>query len=115
MDKLSQQHCVPCRGGEPTLQEPEISNLKSQVPNWEVVDDGGIKKLRRAFQFKNFAQALEFVNKVGKIAEREGHHPEIEFGWGHATITWWTHKIKGLHRNDFIMAAKTDGVYHEGE
>lgn len=102
---------MPCRGGEPVLAEREISKFKNQISKlWEVVDDNGIKKLTRSFKFKNFAQALEFVNKVGELAESEGHHPEIEFGWGHATVTWWTHKIGGLHQNDFIMAAKTDAL-----
>ncbi|MBI3261001.1 4a-hydroxytetrahydrobiopterin dehydratase [Candidatus Berkelbacteria bacterium] len=117
MPDLSQNHCVPCRGGEPVLGEAEISKFKNQISKmWDVVDEIHpstglrIKKLRRFFKFKNFAQALAFVNKVGELAESEGHHPEIEFGWGHATITWWTHKINGLHHNDFIMAAKTDAL-----
>lgn len=110
MTRLSKNHCVPCRGGEPTLAESEIQNLKSQVPNWGVVEDAGIKKLRRSFKFKNFAEALEFVNKIGELAEAQGHHPEITFGWGHATVMWWTHAINGLHKNDFIMAEKIDAL-----
>lgn len=92
------------------LTDIEINNLKSQVPSWEVVDDHGVKKLKKSFQFKNFNEALKFANRIGELAESEGHHPEIEFGWGHGTVTWWTHKIGGLHQNDFIMAAKTDMV-----
>ncbi len=116
MTKLLEQTCVPCRGGEPPLTEAEISKFKIQIPKWEVVEDIHpstslrIKKLRRFFKFKNFAQAFEFVQKVGELAESQGHHPEIEFGWGHATVTWWTHKINGLHHNDFIMAARTDKI-----
>lgn len=110
MTNLNQLKCVPCRGGEPTLTNDGIAELKAQVPDWEVTSDHGVKKLKKSLKFKNFKEALAFVNKVGELAEREGHHPEIEFGWGHATISWWTHKIKGLHQNDFIMAAKTDNI-----
>jgi len=111
MAKLTQLKCVPCRGGEPTLAPQEIENLKSKISNlWDVIEDNGIKKLTRGFTFKNFKQALAFVNKVGELAEQQGHHPEIEFGWGHAQVTWWTHASGGLHQNDFIMAAKTDRV-----
>ena len=107
-ENLRQMKCVPCRGDEPTLTSDEIENLKPQVPDWKVVEDGGVKKLERTFKFKNFAQALAFTNAVGEVAEEEGHHPVIELTWGRATVTWYTHKIKGLHQNDFVMAAKTD-------
>lgn len=109
--ELTQMKCVPCRGGEPTLIEPEIAELKPKVPDWSVVQRDGIKRLERVFKFKNFAEALAFTNKVGEIAEAEGHHPAILTEWGRVAVTWWTHKIKGLHRNDFIMAAKTDRLY----
>lgn len=109
--ELTQMKCVPCRGGEPTLVEAEITELKPKVPVWSVVERDGIKHLERVFKFKNFAEALAFTNKVGEIAEAEGHHPAILTEWGRVTVTWWTHKIKGLHRNDFIMAAKTDRLY----
>lgn len=111
MSKLFQKHCVACDGETPPFTVAEISKFKSQISNeWNVIDDHGIKKLRRYFKFKNFKQAIEFINKVGEIAEAQGHHPEIQFGWGHATITWWTHAIGGLFSNDFIMAAKTDEI-----
>ncbi len=84
------------------------------MPDWKVVEDGGVKKLQRTFKFKNFAQALAFTNAVGEIAEEEGHHPVIELTWGRATVTWYTHKIKGLHQNDFVMAAKTDELAAAG-
>jgi 4a-hydroxytetrahydrobiopterin dehydratase len=100
--------CTACRGGEPTLTDAEIANLHPQVPEWSVMEKDGIKRLERAFKFKNFAEALAFTNRVGKIAEEQGHHPAIMTEWGKVTVTWWTHKIKGLHQNDFIMAAKTD-------
>ena len=111
METLVQMKCVPCRGGEPTVTDEEIAKLLPQVPDWEVVERDGIKRLERRFKFRNFAQALAFTNEVGEVAEAEGHHPAILTEWGKVTVTWWTHKIKGLHRNDFIMAAKTDTLY----
>lgn len=111
MPSLEQQKCVPCRGDEPPLTEKEISDLKSDVPEWQVLDDAGVKKLRRSFEFDDFAQALDFTNQIGAIAEEEDHHPVIETTWGRVTVTWWTHKIEGLHKNDFIMAAKSDDLF----
>jgi 4a-hydroxytetrahydrobiopterin dehydratase len=84
------------------------------VPSWQIVERDSIKRLERGFKFRNFAEALAFTNRVGEIAELEGHHPALLAEWGRVTVSWWTHKIKGLHRNDFIMAAKTDRVYEEG-
>ncbi len=106
--ELVQMKCAACRGGEPTLTDAEITELNPQVPQWSVVEREGIKRLERVFKFENFAKALTFTNKVGELAEAEGHHPAIMTEWGKVTVTWWTHKIHGLHRNDFIMAAKTD-------
>ena len=100
--------CVACRRDEPTVTDTEITEFHSQVPEWQIVEDKGIKRLERVFKFDNFTQALAFANKVGELAETEGHHPAILVEWGRVTVQWWTHKIKGLHRNDFIMAAKTD-------
>jgi len=111
MDNLTQFKCIPCRGGEPTVTEMELSLYQPQVPDWQLIEREGVKRLERAFKFKNFAQALDFTNRVGALAEAEGHHPAILTEWGRVTVTWWTHKIKGLHRNDFIMAAKTDQLY----
>jgi 4a-hydroxytetrahydrobiopterin dehydratase len=110
MQKLENQKCVPCRGGEPTLTEDEISERKPQVPKWDLIEQDGIKILKRQFDFPNFKKALEFTNQVGEIAEEEGHHPAILTEWGKVTVKWWTHKIKGLHNNDFVMAAKTDSL-----
>lgn len=110
MEDLKAQSCVPCRGGEPPLSEAEIATLKPQLPEWELVEVDGIKRLRRAFKFKDFREALQFTNRVGELAEQEDHHQTILTEWGKVTVTWWTHKIKGLHRNDFIMAAKTDSL-----
>ena len=90
------------------MTEAEVDEFHPQVPEWGIVELDGIKRLRRAFSFDDFAKALEFTGKVGDLAEDEGHHPALLTEWGSTTVTWWTHKIKGLHRNDFIMAAKTD-------
>jgi 4a-hydroxytetrahydrobiopterin dehydratase len=110
---LTQFKCIPCRGGEPTVTPAEIAEISPQVPDWQIVDRDDIKRLERSFKFKTFAQALAFTNKVGALAEEEGHHPALLTEWGKVTVTWWTHKIRGLHRNDFIMAAKTDQLYTE--
>ena len=103
--------CVACRRDAPTVTDEELAELQPQVPEWDLVDVDGVKRLRRAFSFDDFAQALEFTNGVGRLAEAEGHHPALLTEWGRTTVSWWTHKIRGLHRNDFIMAAKTDGLY----
>ncbi len=113
MDSLAQQKCVACRADEPTVSAEERAALLPQVPEWRVITVDGVERLERAFKLKDFVQALAFANKVGELAEAEGHHPAILIEWGRATVTWWTHKIKGLHRNDFIMAAKTDQAYTE--
>lgn len=103
--------CVACRGGEPMLTEAEIVELHPQIPEWQIKEVNGMKRLERVFKFKNFAQALAFTNKVGAIAEAEDHHPLIITEWGRVTLDWWTHKIGGLHKNDFIMAAKSNELY----
>jgi 4a-hydroxytetrahydrobiopterin dehydratase len=109
--ELVQMKCTACRGGEPTLTDAEIADFHPQVPDWSVVEVEGVKHLERAFKFKNFAEAISFTDRVGEMAEAEGHHPAILTEWGRVRVTWWTHKIRGLHKNDFIMAAKTDGLY----
>jgi 4a-hydroxytetrahydrobiopterin dehydratase len=106
--QLAEARCTACRVGEPTLTLEEIAQLQLEVTGWSVVERNEIKRLERGIKFKDFAEALAFTNKVGQIAEEEGHHPSLLTEWGKVTVTWWTHKIKGLHRNDFIMAAKTD-------
>ena len=111
MTELREMKCVACRGGEPTLTDAEIAELQPQVPDWQVKEVNGEKRIERVFKFKNFAQALEFTNKVGAIAEEENHHPLIITEWGRVTLNWWTHKIGGLHKNDFIMAARSDHLY----
>ncbi len=110
MMELSQLKCVACRGGDPSLTEAEIVELLPQVSEWTLVERDDIPRLQRIFKFKNYAQSLEFTNKVAAIAEKEDHHPLIVLEWGRVTVQWWTHVVKGLHKNDFIMAAKTDNL-----
>jgi 4a-hydroxytetrahydrobiopterin dehydratase len=107
-ETLAEKSCTACRGGVPPLSRTEAEKLRAQTPKWHLSPDA--TKVERAFKFKNFKEALAFVNKVGEIAEAEGHHPDITFGWGYASITLQTHKIKGLHENDFIVAAKIDKI-----
>ena len=103
--------CVACRSDAPTVTEAEIAELQPQVPEWEITEQEGIKKLSRVFPFDDFANALAFTNELGELAEEENHHPALLTEWGRVTVTWWTHKIRGLHRNDFVMAAKADELY----
>ncbi len=115
MSTLTAMKCTACRVGEPTVTDAEVAQYHPLVPEWQIVERDGIKHLRRVFKVKDFAAALAFTNAVGALAEAEGHHPAILTEWGRVTIEWWTHKIKGLHRNDFIMAAKTDALVRAGE
>ncbi|MGH9580394.1 MAG: 4a-hydroxytetrahydrobiopterin dehydratase [Terriglobales bacterium] len=105
MSDLASKSCVPCRGGVPPLKGPSLVELSRQVPDWEVIND---HHLARAFRFPDFRQALEFVDRVGALAEEQGHHPDIYLAWGKVEITIWTHKIDGLTESDFILAAKID-------
>ena len=107
MNDLASRDCVPCRGGVPPLQETESQNLLKELDGWEVIK---AHHLRKIFEFKDFREALQFVNRVGELAEEQGHHPDISFGWGRAEITIWTHKIDGLSESDFILAAKIDAL-----
>jgi 4a-hydroxytetrahydrobiopterin dehydratase len=104
--QLAEQTCVPCRGGIPPLSVDAARQLLEQTPDWTLVDDG--KLLQHTYRFGNFRASLDFVRAAGELAEAERHHPDITFGWGYATISLRTKKIKGLHQNDFIMAAKFD-------
>jgi 4a-hydroxytetrahydrobiopterin dehydratase len=105
---LATKQCVPCRGGIPPLPREDAEQLLAETPGWALNPDA--TQLDRTFRFPDFAAALAFVNRVGALAEAEDHHPDITFGWGYARIVWWTHKIKGLHENDFIMAAKVNAL-----
>lgn len=105
-DNLVSKTCTPCRGGVAPLTKAEAERYLAQTPGWELLDDG--HRIERSFAFKDFRDAMNFVARLGSLAEAEGHHPDISFGWGWAEVSWQTKKIKGLHENDFIMAAKTD-------
>lgn len=105
MSRLSQKDCVPCRGGVPPLQGEAVAKLLAELDEWEVVNEHHLKK---SYRFGDFRESLAFVNRVGEIAEEQGHHPDICFGWGSAEISIWTHKIDGLTESDFILAAKID-------
>jgi 4a-hydroxytetrahydrobiopterin dehydratase len=105
---LLSKTCTPCRGGVPPLTKAAAESYLSKAPGWALVDEG--RGIERAFRFKNFKEAMDFVAKLGILAESEGHHPDISFGWGWARVSWQTKKIKGLHENDFIMAAKTNAL-----
>jgi 4a-hydroxytetrahydrobiopterin dehydratase len=113
MSELAETKCTACHSDEPTLNDIGIEELKPRVPGWQVVERDGVKQLEKSFGFDNFAQALEFTNRVGGQAEEEAHHPALLTEWGEVTVTWWTHKIGGLHQNDFVMAAKTDELLGE--
>lgn len=103
---LAEKTCTPCRGGIPPLTLEEAEALLAQAPEWRLMEDA--HRIERTFRFRNFVESLAFVQKVGELAESEGHHPDISFGWGYATVSLRTKKIKGLHENDFITAAKID-------
>ena len=110
MSQLSQQACEACRSDAPRVTEEEIERLGAELPEWQIVERDGIMKLERVFTFSDFQQALAFTQRVGELAEQANHHPALLTEWGRVTVTWWSHKIKGLHRNDFILAARTDEV-----
>src|SRR5260370_4534978 len=103
MEELAERKCVPCRGGVPQMKGDEIEKLSSQLPGWQVVNE---HHLKRTYRFKDFGETLQFVNRVGELAEAQGHHPDICFGWGKAEVTIWTHKIDRLSESDFVLAAK---------
>ncbi|HEX6292003.1 MAG TPA: 4a-hydroxytetrahydrobiopterin dehydratase [Herpetosiphonaceae bacterium] len=110
MSELTQERCVACRKGAPRVTPAEIAELKPQIPDWIIFEVGGAPRLERIFRFRDFKTALAFTVRVGELAEAEGHHPALLTEWGKVTVMWWTHAIDGLHRNDFIMAAKTDQI-----
>jgi 4a-hydroxytetrahydrobiopterin dehydratase len=110
MSALTSEKCTACRRDSPRVTEQEISELKPLILEWKLVERDGIQRLERVFTFANFADALGFTNRVGALAEEEGHHPAILTEWGRVTVTLWTHKIRALHRNDFVMAAKLNSL-----
>ncbi len=111
MFDLSKQNCEACRADAPKISDDDLKMLMPNIPDWSVIVVDGVMQLSREYEFKNFEQAMAFSNRVGEIAEAEGHHPAILTEWGKVTITWWSHQIMGLHKNDLIMAARTDEVY----
>ena len=113
MPQLTREKCVACRRDSPHVTDQEISELHPQVADWNLITEDGIRKLERVLRFRDFAQAMAYTNAVGDLAEAQGHHPRLVTEWGRVAVTWWTHKIRDLHRNDFIMAAKTDQLYQE--
>ena len=110
MAGLADERCAALPSGSAAASPAELADLKTQAPDWTVVNDG-MDKLERSFTFGSFAEALAFTDRVGAIAEEQSHHPLLTTEWGRATVRWWTHVVGGLHRNDFIMAAKTDALY----
>lgn len=111
MTYLIEEACVACRTATDPLTDAEIAELKQELADWVVEERNSEKQLERAYKFKNFAQALAFTNDVGELAESEKHHPALLTEWGKVTVTWWTHSIAGLHKNDFILAARTDQLF----
>ena len=110
MTDLKQASCEACNANAPQVSEAELADLIKQIPDWSIEVRDGVMQLEKVFVFKNFKLALAFTNAVGEIAEAEGHHPGLLTEWGKVTVTWWSHSIKGLHRNDFIMAARTEEI-----
>ena len=111
MNILSKQKCEACRAGAPPISDEDLRDLMPNIPDWRVIVVDNMMRLTREFKFNNFEQAIAYSNRVGDIAEAAGHHPAILTEWGKVTVSWWTHKIRGLHKNDLIMAARTDEVY----
>jgi len=108
--KLQDEKCAPITAASQTLTGGEIEKLLLMVEGWDVIEVNGEKRLTQSFKFKDFTQAMAFTNRIAEIADQQDHHPAILTEYGKVTITWWTHKVKGLHRNDFIMAAKTSAL-----
>tara|TARA_B000000441_G_C21351541_1_gene128139 strand:- start:81 stop:419 length:339 start_codon:yes stop_codon:yes gene_type:complete len=108
MSDLIKQKCVACRADAPRVADDELPKLLKEIPDWQPISTESVLKLNKVFNFENYAEAVSFTNKVAELAEEEDHHPAILLEWGRVEVTWWTHKIGGLHKNDFIAAAKTD-------
>jgi len=111
MIDLTGKKCEPCKVGAPTATQAETEEYMRQLPEWKLVETDGIKRLTRTYSFNNFTEAMSFSNRVAALAEEENHHPAIVTEWGKVTVSWWSHIIKGLHLNDFIMAAKTEELF----
>ena len=110
---LLQEQCVPCSGSEPKLTQDEIKQYWLETPMWQVEDMNGVQHLRRTFEFESYLEGVQFASRVGALADQQNHHPVLTRGYKKVTVDWWTHAIGGLHRNDFIMAARTDQAFLE--
>ena len=115
MVNLNSQKCVACRRDSPPATLEEKAVLIQQIPEWSLIEEDGIPKLTRRYKVLNFQEALKLTSMIGEIAEEEGHHPRLVTEWGSLVVTWWTHKIRNLHKNDFIMAAKSDAIWEQWE
>ena len=113
MEELTKQKCVACRADAPRLTDDELPWLIKQIPDWQPVSNDSVLQLTREFKFNDYVSSLSFTNAIANLAEAEDHHPAILLEWGKVQVTWWTHKIGGLHKNDFIAAAKTDLIYQD--
>jgi len=111
MAGLNNEKCEACRRDSPSVTNEEVAQLQPEIPDWELTHENGIPKLDRVFKFRDFQMALDFTSELGALAEDQGHHPRLITEWGRVQVTWWTHKIRNLHRNDFVMAAKSDQVF----
>lgn len=111
MSALTKEKCTACHGGAIAATQEEIIEMAKELPEWNILQGDGIDMIERLFKFKNWKQAQAFAEKVGAMAEEEMHHPAILIEWGKVKVTWWTHAVEGLHKNDFICAAKTDDLY----
>lgn len=113
MQQLSEQTCSACRADAPKVSAADAEEKLTQLPEWKIVQQDSIDHLTRRYSFKNFVEALQFTQAVGELAEKHQHHPALLTEWGKVTVSWWTHKIKGLHENDFILAAKTEQLFQK--
>ena len=107
---LKQEHCEACRADAPAASQTDIGAWRDEIPDWKLIEEEGVQKLQRQFSFPDFVAAMAFTGRVAELAEAEGHHPALLTEWGKVTVTWWSHKLHGLHRNDFICAARTDAL-----
>lgn len=110
---LANENCAACKGDSPGATDEEIERWREEVPDWVLIEEDGEQKLQRQFRFGNFREALDFTNQVGELAEEQNHHPALITEYGKVNVVWWTHRIGGLHRNDFVCAAKTDQLYRQ--
>lgn len=113
MTDLHLQQCEACHAQAPKVSDAELAELLRAIPDWQAISDNQILKLQRAYSFKQYNDAMAFANRVAELADQIGHHPDLLVQWGKTTVTWWTHKIGGLHKTDFIMAAKSDKLYED--